>query len=101
MDEKANNQKRAYTKLSFSPDDEEKIITFVKENPELYDLKNANFKNKNHKDKLWNDFAKTLDNNISGWNFFPKINYSMFRRKNNLDFLKDLIVLRNGYARYI
>lgn len=71
MDGKDINQKRAYTKLSFSQEDEEKIINFVKNNAELYDPKNINFKNKSHKDKLWSDFAKTLNNDTSGWNFFP------------------------------
>lgn len=64
MDQKS--QKRVYTKLAFSLEDEEKIINFVKENAELYDPKNGEFKNKSHKDKLWNDFAKTLENDTSG-----------------------------------
>lgn len=60
-------QKRVYTKLPFSSEDEEKIINFVRENAELYDPKNGEFKNKGHKDKLWSDFANTLENDSSGW----------------------------------
>lgn len=64
MDQKG--QKRVYTKLSFSLEEEEKIINFVKEHAELYDPKNKEFKNKGHKEKLWNDFAVTLENGTSG-----------------------------------
>lgn len=59
-------QKRVYTKLSFSTEDEENIINFVKEHAELYDPKNKDFKNKGHKDKLWSDFANTLENDTTG-----------------------------------
>ena len=71
MDGKDNNLKRTYTKLSFSQEDEEKIINFVKTNAELYDPKNGNFKNKSHKDKLWCEFAKSLNNDTSGWKLIP------------------------------
>lgn len=54
-------QKRTYVRLNFTQDEEEKIISFVKLHPELYDPKNENFKNKAHKDKLWNDLGKTFD----------------------------------------
>lgn len=60
------SQKRVYSKLSFSLEDEEKIINFVKEHAELYDPKNGQFKNKGHKDKLWNDLAITFKNDTLG-----------------------------------
>lgn len=60
------NHKRAYTKLQFTPDEEEKIISFVKMNPELYDPKNANYKNRSHRDKLWNELGETLDSKKTG-----------------------------------
>lgn len=72
MGDKANDKKRNYSRMHFTQDDEEKIITFVKQNPELYDPKNSNFKNKAHKDILWSDLGKTLDNNRTGWPFVPK-----------------------------
>lgn len=61
------SQKRAYNKLSFSSEDEETIINFVKEHAELYDPKNKKFKNKGHKDKLWSDLAHSLEEkDVSG-----------------------------------
>lgn len=65
MDEKVN-LKRAFTKLAFTSDEEEKIISFVKNNPELYDPKNANYKNRSHRDKLWNELGETLDSRKTG-----------------------------------
>lgn len=62
-----SKERRVYAKLVFTHDDEEKIISFVKLNPELYNPKHANYKNKEHKDRLWNDLAKSLENSKSGW----------------------------------
>lgn len=61
-----NSKKRAYSKLQFTRDEEEQIITFVKQNSELYDPKNVKFKDKAHKDKLWNDLAGLFDDTKSG-----------------------------------
>lgn len=60
------DKKQAYSKLPFTPDDEEKIISFVKENPELYDPKHLKFKDKSHKDKLWNDLGESFGDTKSG-----------------------------------
>lgn len=61
-----NSEKRAYSKLQFTPDEEEKIISFVKNNPELYDPKNPNYKIKAHRDKLWSELGNTLNNKKTG-----------------------------------
>lgn len=87
MGDKADGKKRNYSKLHFTHDDEEKIITFVKQYPELYDPKNSNFKNKAHKDILWSDLGKTLDNIRTGWPFVPKKIVSFIFLKNYLALL--------------
>lgn len=61
------DKRRVYAKLPFTHDDEEKKISFVKLNPELYNPKHDIYKNKEHKDRLWNDLGKTLKNSKSGW----------------------------------
>lgn len=58
----AQKAKRPYVKISLSLDEEERMISFVKQHPEIYDPKNADYKNKAHKDMIWSDFAKTLNN---------------------------------------
>lgn len=68
------SKKRVYSKLQFAREEEEKIITFVKLNPELYDPKNSKFKDKAHKEKLWNDLAVSFNDNKSGCIFILKIN---------------------------
>lgn len=73
-----NIKKRAYNKLDFTQDEEEKIISFVKINPELYDPKNSNFKNKIHKEKLWNDLAITMDK-TGRFQLRALINYDSFK----------------------
>lgn len=59
------NLKRNYNRLDFSKDQEEKIISFVKQHPELYNPKHSEYKNKIRRDQLWNDLAKTMDK--IGW----------------------------------
>lgn len=72
MNDKVNHQKRTYARLQFTKDEEENIITFVKEHPEIFDPKHENFKNKSHKDKLWNDFGEALEDPKSGLKCFFK-----------------------------
>lgn len=50
--------KRTYTRLAFSLEQEEELIEFVKENAALYDPKDMQYKNKNYRDSLWNEFGK-------------------------------------------
>lgn len=53
--------KRVYTRLEFTREEEEQIISFVKLHPELYNLKHSDYKNKIKKDQLWNDLGITMN----------------------------------------
>lgn len=53
--------KRTYTRLEFSPEQEEQLIEFVKANPALFDPKDSHFKNKKYRDRLWNQFGDEID----------------------------------------
>lgn len=53
--------KRTYKKLDFSFEEEEQLIEFVKDNPALYDPKDIQYKNKNYRDRLYNDFGATIE----------------------------------------
>lgn len=53
-------EKRHYTKLEFTAEEETQIIDFVKDNPVLYNPKNADYKNKVMKDQLWEDLGKRI-----------------------------------------
>lgn len=55
------SEKRVYKKLDFTQDEESQIIDFVKQNPLLYDPRNADYKNKIMRDKLWNDLAEKME----------------------------------------
>lgn len=72
MAEPAATTKRPYVKLTFTREEEERIIDFVKQNAELYDPKNPKYKDTGHKAKLWNDLAETFENSRSGQIFFQK-----------------------------
>lgn len=76
-----SKEKRVYSKMAFTHDDEEKIISFVKLNPELYNPKHANYKNKEHKDRLWNNFAISLENSKSGWPLKTAFTYILLFKK--------------------
>lgn len=53
--------KRSYTRLDFSVEQEEQLIDFVKSNPPLYNPKDALYKNKMYRDRLWEDIGSILD----------------------------------------
>lgn len=53
--------KRSYTRLEFTIEQEEQLIEFVKENPALYDPKDTQYKNKNFRDRLWNEFGNKIE----------------------------------------
>lgn len=53
--------KRVYTRLDFTLDQEERVIDFVKLNPPLYDPKDAMYKNKMYRDRLWADLGSSLN----------------------------------------
>lgn len=46
--------------MSFSPDDDEQIIEFVKSNTSLYDIKDHRFRDIHVKDRLWKSLADLL-----------------------------------------
>lgn len=67
----ANGQattKRSYTRLEFTLEQEETLIDFVKSNAPLFNPKDAHYKNKMYRDRLWADVGDTL--NKSGTDFF-------------------------------
>lgn len=61
MENVAAKTKRTYTRLEFSLENEEQLIDFVKENPALFNPSNEHYKNKTYRDRLWKEFAETID----------------------------------------
>lgn len=59
--EKVITAKRAYTRLEFTTDQEEILIDFMKSNPPLYNPKDALYKNKSYRDRLWDDIGHKLE----------------------------------------
>lgn len=53
--------KRAYTRLEFTTDQEERLIDFVKSDPPMYNPKDALYKNKSYRDRLWDDIGQKLE----------------------------------------
>lgn len=54
MEQPQAANKRAYTRLDFSLEQEEKIIEFVKSNPPLFNIKVPEYKNKMYRDPhMW------------------------------------------------
>lgn len=53
--------KRAYTRLDFSLEQEEKLVDHVKMNSALYNPKDEHYKNKTYRDRLWEKFGETID----------------------------------------
>lgn len=52
--------KRTYQRLEFSDETENEIIDFVKQHQELYNPKDKNYKNKIHRDGLWNEIGEKI-----------------------------------------
>lgn len=59
--EKQTTSKRTYTRLEFTLEQEEQLIEFVKANPVLYDPIDAQYKNRNYRDRLWNEFGTRIE----------------------------------------
>lgn len=59
--EKSLTQKRNYTRLDFTLEQEEDLIEFVRENPALYNPKEAQYKNRNYRDRLWNEYGERIN----------------------------------------
>lgn len=57
----AEASKRTYTRLDFTLEQEEKLIEYVKTNPALYNPKEALYKNKTYRDRLWEDFGSSIE----------------------------------------
>lgn len=53
--------KRSYTRLDFTLEDEEKLIDHVKSNPAHYNPSDINYKNKMYRERLWTKFAGTIN----------------------------------------
>lgn len=58
---KKSTQKRNYTRLDFSLEQEEELIDFVRQNPALYNPKESLYKNRNYRDRTWNDFGARIN----------------------------------------
>lgn len=56
----SKNDKRTYTRLDFTTEHEEQLIEFVKANEALYNPSDSLYKNRNHRDHLWAEFAVGL-----------------------------------------
>lgn len=67
--------KRSYTRLEFSLQQEEQLIEFVKVNPPLYNPKDPQFKNKTYRECLWNQIGEKFDKpgNFCGFCYFKMI----------------------------
>lgn len=61
MTNEATTSKRAYTRLDFSLEQEERLIDLVKENPCLYDPKDALYKNRSYRDQQWIKIGQAID----------------------------------------
>lgn len=59
--EKVTTAKRTYTRLEFTSDQEERLIDFVKSNSPLYNPKDALYKNKSYRDRLWDEIGNQLE----------------------------------------
>lgn len=55
-----SSTKRAYMRLDFALEDEEKLIDYVKSNAALYNPTDKNYKNKMFRDRLWTKFGDTI-----------------------------------------
>lgn len=53
--------KRTYVRLDFTQEQEEQLIDFVKTNPVMYNPRDANYKNKMYRDRLWAEFGEKID----------------------------------------
>lgn len=52
-----SSNKRSYTRLEFSLEQEEQLIEFVKANAPLFNPKDSHYKNKMYRDRLWNQIG--------------------------------------------
>ena len=60
-----SRQKKAQMKSIFLSDsDEEAIVEFVKQHEELYDKTNVSFKDKQKKERLWEQLAETCPSRL-------------------------------------
>lgn len=48
------------TKQTFSAEDEEKLIEFVKSNDLIYNIQHQDYRNSTKKQRLWTEFAQTI-----------------------------------------
>jgi len=60
LEDSRKTRKRIYTKIDFSLEDEEALIDFVKLNESLFNPQNDLYKNRNHRDRLWQEIAQQL-----------------------------------------
>lgn len=54
-------EKRNYIKLDFTLEEEDQIIDFVKQHPLMYNPKEPGYKEREKKDRLWNDLGEKLN----------------------------------------
>lgn len=67
MEQPQAANKRAYTRLDFSLEQEEGIIEFVKSNPPLFNPKVPEYKNKMYRDRLWNQIGEKFGKSGNFW----------------------------------
>lgn len=61
---KANHKKNAYQRTGFDEEEEEKLIELVKLYPCIYDVSSHDYKDRNLKNKSWNEIAGNLSKNV-------------------------------------
>ncbi|KAG6446901.1 hypothetical protein O3G_MSEX004665 [Manduca sexta] len=103
-------------KMSFSPQDEEKLINIVAKHPVIFDTGHANYRNKSAKEKVWAAIGEELNKNCEdckkqwklirdGYNRFKKTRkssasdapkHSKDQRHKQLFFLDGIIHHRSG-----
>lgn len=61
MEQQQAANKRSYTRLEFSLEQEEQLIEFVKANSPLFNPKDPKYKNKMYRDRLWNEIGEKFE----------------------------------------
>lgn len=60
-DKTSSQTKRNYNRLDFTLEQEEQIIDFVRHNPALHNPKESLYKNKNYRDRMWNELGTKIN----------------------------------------
>ena len=80
--------------MFLTPEDEEAVVDFVKENDELFNKKHELFKDRNMKDRLWTEFCQGRNLNVSQtrtWFESQRTRYGKLSQKKSGQAARDLI----------